>query len=87
MSSAFDYLPSDLQSLLRREMAQGGYASPDDFLRDALHYWAEHRDTIRALDEAFDDIEAGRGIPLEQFDREFRERNGLPDSSRPSKSD
>lgn len=78
MSSAADHLPADLQSLVSREMSHGGYQSTDDLLRDALHYWAEHRDAIRALDQAVAELDAGLGIPLEQFDREFRKQNGLP---------
>ncbi|MBA4019736.1 MAG: hypothetical protein C0483_21435 [Pirellula sp.] len=78
MSSDAGYLPVDLQSLVQREMSYGGYASSNDLLRDALHYWAEHRDTIRALDEASDQIAAGLGTPLAEFKEEFRKRNGIP---------
>jgi hypothetical protein len=39
----------------------------------------EFEDTVAALQEAFDEIDAGvPGIPAEQFFREFRERHGLP---------
>lgn len=77
MSSAADLLPADLQSLIHREMTHGGYASSDDLLREALQYWIERRDTIRALDEASEQIDAGLGVPLDEFKREFRKRNGL----------
>ena len=58
-------------------MARGEYASPDDLLREALTYWSEHRDTVAALEEAVDEMDAGLGHPWEEVDREFRRRNGL----------
>ncbi len=70
-------LPADLQSLILREMARGDFASTDDLLREALRYWSEHRDTVVALEEAIDEMDAGLGRPWEEVDREFRNRNGL----------
>lgn len=44
--------------------------NPDDFA-DAVH----------ALRDALADMEAGDcGVPLDEFDREFRRRHGLPPS-------
>lgn len=71
-------LPADQQSLISREMARGEYSSPDDLLRDALQYWGDHRETVAALEEAIDEMDAGGGQPLEDFEREFRIRHGLP---------
>ena len=35
-------------------------------------------DTVLAVQEALDDMQAGdQGLPLDQFDREFRVRHGL----------
>jgi hypothetical protein len=38
----------------------------------------EREETIRAIARGLDDMNAGRTKPFEDFDREFRERHGLP---------
>jgi Arc/MetJ-type ribon-helix-helix transcriptional regulator len=78
MSSSTVSLSTELQSLIDREMARGDYADLNDLLRQALNYWASHRETIAALNEAIDQSEAGLGRPWEEVDREFRLRHGLP---------
>jgi predicted transcriptional regulator len=60
-------------------------AAPPDFtLDDALARWEaanregdDRAETLRAIREGLADVEAGRTRPLEEFDREFRERRGL----------
>lgn len=74
-------IPDDLQPLIEREMAAGGYATPGDLLQDALTQWIERRETVAALNEAIDEMNAGLGRPWEEFDREFRERHGIPPKS------
>jgi hypothetical protein len=62
-----------------------GDLSPEE----ALDIWrSEHPlpddydDTVAALREAFEEMDAGvPGIPAKQFFREFRERHGLPPES------
>jgi Arc/MetJ-type ribon-helix-helix transcriptional regulator len=71
-------IPDEWQPLIEREMAAGGYASPDDLLQDALTQWLERRDTLAAVNQGIDEMKAGLGRPVEEFDREFREKNGLP---------
>jgi len=34
--------------------------------------------TIRAIREGLADVAAGRTVPLEEFDRNFRKRHGIP---------
>ena len=34
-------------------------------------------DEVLAIQEGIDDMEAGRMTPIRDFDREFRQRNGL----------
>ncbi|HEY2880997.1 MAG TPA: hypothetical protein VGJ15_01155 [Pirellulales bacterium] len=62
------------------ELKQGNM-SPEDALdrwRDDHPVEEEDEDTIEALKEAIADYEAGdRGIPLEQFQKEFRRRHNL----------
>jgi hypothetical protein len=38
----------------------------------------EREETIRAIQHGLEDMHAGRMRPFEEFDREFRERHGLP---------
>ncbi|HVC98054.1 MAG TPA: hypothetical protein VND64_30570 [Pirellulales bacterium] len=53
---------------------------------EALDLWraqnpsaTEFEDTVAALREALNDMEAGdKGTPLESFDRDFRNRRGIP---------
>jgi hypothetical protein len=54
-------------------------------LDEALSLWeyenapeAEREETLRAIQRGLDDLHAGRTRPFEEFDREFRERHGLP---------
>ena len=54
-------------------------------LDDALELWEyenqtedERREAHRAIRQGLDDIEAGRVRPFEEFDREFRQKHGLP---------
>jgi hypothetical protein len=67
------------------KLSNGG---ADFTLDEALIQWEvenqtdeEREDTLRAIGEGLSDIEAGRTRPLEEFDREFRSKYGLP--SRP----
>lgn len=79
MSTAPHNFSIDLQALVDQEMQRGGFASPEDLLKQALQYWSEHRETEAAIDEAFEDIDAGRVKTWEEFDREFRAKHGLSD--------
>jgi hypothetical protein len=54
-------------------------------LDEALVNWeienqtdGEREDTIRAIHQGLADVEAGRTRPLEDFDRDFRLKHGLP---------
>lgn len=54
-------------------------------LDEALARWEyenssqeERTETIQAIQRGLADIEAGRVRPVEDFDREFRQKHGLP---------
>jgi hypothetical protein len=55
-------------------------------LEEALDLWreanaspADFEENVAALREALDEIDKGaRGIPIDEFDRRFRERHSLP---------
>ena len=38
-------------------------------------------ETLQAIQQGFSDVEAGRTRPFEDFDREFRQKHGLPPRS------
>jgi hypothetical protein len=85
MSMADHELSSFHQFLTERIASGSGDISPEE----AVDQWrAEHPDdteftnTVQALREALADMEAGdRGVPLAEFDREFRARHGLSSES------
>ncbi|HEY2840242.1 MAG TPA: hypothetical protein VGJ26_13890 [Pirellulales bacterium] len=70
------------QQFIRDHLAKGEAMSPEE----ALDLWrienpdpGEHADVTNALREALSDMEAGDcGVPLEEFDRAFRRRHGIP---------
>ena len=71
-------LAPDIWNEIQRQMAAGGYSSHDEVLREALAaLWAREQEVL-AIQEGIDDMEAGRTMPIRDFDREFRRRNGLP---------
>jgi putative addiction module CopG family antidote len=74
-------LSPDVWNEIQRQLASGSYTSPDEVLRDALAALRSRDDEVVAIQEAIDEMEAGRGRPFREFDREFRERNGLPTRS------
>lgn len=44
---------------------------------EVLARWRKQQETLAAIREGLADIEAGRTTPLEDFDREFRQRHGI----------
>jgi putative addiction module CopG family antidote len=71
-------LSPDVWNEIQRQLASGSYSSPDDVLRDALAALRSREQEVIAIQEGIDDMEARRVMPLREFDREFRRRNGLP---------
>ena len=78
MSTSTVSISSDLQSIIAREMARGDYSDLNDLLRQALSHWLEHRESICAIDEALDEVDAGLGQPWDEVDRQLRAQLGLP---------
>jgi len=76
-------IPSDVERLIQRHMALGGYTSPEDVLRDALDALdqfahtaseqdAEFQATVEAVREGLADAEAGKMRPLRDLLDEAR---------------
>lgn len=61
------------------------------FPEEALEQWRQlhpdpldDEDDVAAIQAAIDDSENGeRGMPLEEFDREFRKKHNIPDRPKP----
>ena len=61
------------EKLLQEQAATAGFASPELYIQSLLERDAERL----AIQEGIDAYKAGRHRPFEEFDREFRQRNGL----------
>ncbi|MBY0587181.1 hypothetical protein K2X85_08395 [bacterium] len=71
--------PPDVEELVRKQMQSGEFASEDDLIREALRTLDRTRDDLAAIESGLADVDAGRVRPFEEFDREFRARNGISD--------
>ena len=67
--------------MIAEELRLGGFHDENEVVQTALRTLAERRAVVAAIDEALDDMEAGRMQPRDDFDREFRARNGIPSHS------
>lgn len=79
---------SELRDFLRflGEKINAGHPSlsPEEVVAEwrTLHPLPTDPEDLEAIQEALDDIENGdTGIPLEEFDRDFRARHNLPPRS------
>jgi len=72
--------PPDVEELVRKQMQSGAFASEDDLLREALRTFNHVRDDLAAIEAGLADAHAGRARPIEEFDRDFRARNGITDT-------
>jgi hypothetical protein len=74
--------PRAFHDFLGVKLSNGG---ADLTSEEALSLWEyenspaeEREETVRAIQCGLEDMYAGRTRPFEEFDREFRERHGLP---------
>jgi hypothetical protein len=70
------------KGFIEEKLSNGG---ADLTLDEALVHWdienqtdEERQDTLRAIGDGLADVEAGQTRPVEEFDREFRSKHGLP---------
>ena len=71
-------LPPEIDSLVQQKLATGTYASEEAVLRAALAALDEHEETVAAVGQGFDDLQAGRFQSLDDADREFHKRHNIP---------
>jgi Arc/MetJ-type ribon-helix-helix transcriptional regulator len=80
-------LSPDVLNEIQRQVATGTFATPDDVLREALaalrvreETLKHQRDEVRvALDEATEDLKAGRFRPAAEVSRDMRRKFNLPE--------
>jgi hypothetical protein len=73
--------PTDAEAFyefLGQTLSHGERETPPEALLRKWRAKREYNETVEAIREGLAQMEAGLGKPLEEFDREFRERNGLP---------
>ena len=58
-------------------MNSGWYANEEEVLREALGVLTQRDEEVHAIREGIADMETGRVMPLDEFDREFRRRKNI----------
>jgi len=69
--------PPDVEELVRKQMKSGDFATEDDLLREALSSLDRMREDLAAIEAGLADVDPGRVRSFDEFDREFRTRNGI----------
>jgi len=64
--------------MVREKLATGQYASEEDILLAALRLLDDEEETIAAVAEGYQDVQAGRHRPFDESDREFRRNHNIP---------
>lgn len=70
-------LSPEVDQLVREQMATGQYASENELIERAIRAlrWLEQE--VAAIQTGIDDMEAGRVMPVREFDSDFRTRHGI----------
>jgi Arc/MetJ-type ribon-helix-helix transcriptional regulator len=70
-------LPPELDQRIQSQLALGLYNSPADVLTEALNALDQRNAERRAILEGLDAWRAGDTQDLDEFDAEFRAKNGV----------
>jgi Arc/MetJ-type ribon-helix-helix transcriptional regulator len=70
--------PPELDHLVKRQLARGQYDSEDAVLIAAMQSLEQQQEELAAIREGIEDMNEGRVQSLRDFDREFREKKGIP---------
>jgi Arc/MetJ-type ribon-helix-helix transcriptional regulator len=70
-------LPPEIDSLIQQKLATGSYPSEEAVLRAALSALDDHEETVAAVSQGYEDLQAGRYKSLGDADREFRKRHDI----------
>jgi Arc/MetJ-type ribon-helix-helix transcriptional regulator len=66
--------PSELDRLVREELATGIYASEDELLLEAVCALRDRDEAVKGIQEGLSDLQAGRVRPLGVVDAEIRKK-------------
>jgi putative addiction module CopG family antidote len=69
--------PEDVDGRIKAQMATGHYRCEDDVLREALRALEERHEVQDDIRQGIEDLEAGRGRPLEDVDDELRGKHNI----------
>lgn len=70
-------LPPEIDQRIQAQIALGIYQTPAEVLTDALDALDQRNEERQAIQEGIDAWRAGDTQDLDQFDAEFRTRNGI----------
>ena len=70
--------PQALTAQVKHYLVSGQCRTEEDVLRDALRALAEERDVLDDIRQGLEDLEAGRGRPLEDVDADLRKKYDIP---------
>ena len=70
-------LPPDLDQQVKQYIASGHYRTEEDVLRDALRALAEEQSFRDDIRKGLEDLDAGRGRPLEEVDTDLRKKHNI----------
>ena len=70
-------LPPELDQRIQSQLALGLYSTPAEVLAEALNALDERDAERRAIQEGIDAWRAGDTQDLDEFDAEFRAKNGI----------
>jgi hypothetical protein len=68
----------DIAELIQNEMVLGGYSSEEAVLRDALGALADRRSVLDDIRQGIEDMNSGRGRPLQEVDADIRREFSIP---------
>ena len=71
-------LTPELDHLVDEKLATGRYRSVEDLLTSALRALDDEEETLAAIAEGYEDVQAGRVYSLEEANAEFFKKHGLP---------
>jgi Arc/MetJ-type ribon-helix-helix transcriptional regulator len=70
-------LPPEIDQRIQSQLALGIYSTPAEVLTDALDALDQRNEERRAIQEGIEAWRAGDTQDLDQFDVEFRAKNGI----------
>lgn len=79
----YETIPTDVASRIDSYLAAGTFTTRDQVLREAMAALDAKQQFAAELQEAFDDIEAGRGSSIEDVERDLREEFDFMRDPRP----